>query len=60
VGKLVNRALRTGNRSVALVIPLLTPGRYQLRVTTVAPGGLAQAVRVIVVSRRTKAVKPTG
>ncbi len=57
VGKLVSRALGTGNRSVALVIPILTPGRYQLRVSTVAPGGLAQAVRVIVVSAPKKVAR---
>jgi hypothetical protein len=36
------------------VIPILKVGRYQLRVSTVAPGGLAQAIRTIVVKKPAK------
>jgi Tol biopolymer transport system component len=58
VGRAVARNLGPGNRRVTLVIPLLKPGRYQLRVSTVAAGGLAQAVRTIIVKKKpTKAAR---
>ena len=57
VGKAVNRSFAAGDRSVTLVIPVLKPARYQVRVSAVSAGGLAQAVRAFTVKPPKKAAK---